>query len=105
MCGAPSAARRAVPGRTLAEVERDYIIATLEQNGGNQTRTAQVLQIGIATLYRKLKSYGLITNPRIAVFPVEPLSLVGAPRRPPLPDHDGPPVAEPLFLQRATAAP
>jgi len=29
-------------------------------NGGNQTHTAKQLQIGAATLYRKLKSYGMI---------------------------------------------
>jgi DNA-binding NtrC family response regulator len=43
----------------LDEIEREYIIAVLELNGGNQTRTAQQLGIGSATLYRKLKSYGL----------------------------------------------
>jgi len=32
----------------------------LEVLGGNQTRTAEQLQIGAATLYRKLKSYGMI---------------------------------------------
>jgi DNA-binding protein Fis len=32
----------------------------LKLNEGNQTRTAGQLQIGSATLYRKLKSYGLI---------------------------------------------
>jgi DNA-binding NtrC family response regulator len=32
----------------------------LERNGGNQTHTAKQLEIGSATLYRKLKSYGLI---------------------------------------------
>jgi DNA-binding NtrC family response regulator len=36
-----------------------YIIAVLELNGGNQTRAAEQLGIGSATLYRKLKSYGL----------------------------------------------
>ena len=44
----------------LKEVEKGYIIAALEANGGNQTVTAKQLQIGSATLYRKLKSYGLI---------------------------------------------
>jgi len=29
-------------------------------NAGNQTHTAAQLKIGSATLYRKLKSYGLI---------------------------------------------
>ena len=44
----------------LNEIEKEYIIAVLELNGGNQTRTAEQLRIGSATLYRKLKSYGLI---------------------------------------------
>jgi DNA-binding NtrC family response regulator len=46
--------------RALEEIERDYIVGALEVNGGNQTRTAEQLKIGSATLYRKLKSYGLI---------------------------------------------
>ena len=46
--------------RPLDEVEKEYIIAALELNGGNQTHTAEQLHIGSATLYRKLKSYGLI---------------------------------------------
>jgi len=44
----------------LRDVEKDYILAVLEINGGNQTRTAKQLGIGSATLYRKVKSYGLI---------------------------------------------
>ncbi|HSS00317.1 MAG TPA: helix-turn-helix domain-containing protein [Kofleriaceae bacterium] len=51
--------------RPLGDVEREYILASLELNGGNQTRTAQQLRIGSATLYRKLKSYGVIGNRRI----------------------------------------
>ncbi len=43
----------------LREVEKDHILAVLEFNDGNQKRTAEQLQIGTATLYRKLKSYGL----------------------------------------------
>jgi DNA-binding NtrC family response regulator len=46
--------------RPLGEVEREYILAALELNDGNQTRTAEQLRIGSATLYRKLKSYGAI---------------------------------------------
>ncbi len=45
--------------RPLNQVERDYIVAALELNRGNQTRTAEQLEIGTATLYRKLKSYGM----------------------------------------------
>jgi DNA-binding NtrC family response regulator len=44
----------------LSEVEKEYILAVLQLNGGNQTRTAEQLRIGSATLYRKLKKYGLI---------------------------------------------
>lgn len=45
------------PVRPLAELEKEYILASLERNGGNQARTAEQLQIGSATLYRKLKAY------------------------------------------------
>ncbi len=47
------------PGRvrTLEEVERDYILAALRSNGGNRTKTAQQLKIGIATLHRKIREY------------------------------------------------
>lgn len=62
------AAARAVPTtgavRALSEVEREYILAALEINGGNQTHTAKQLQIGSATLYRKLKSYGVTGGKR-----------------------------------------
>jgi DNA-binding NtrC family response regulator len=48
--------------RPLGEVEKEYIVAALACNEGNQTRTAVQLHIGAATLYRKLKSYGLIED-------------------------------------------
>jgi transcriptional regulator with PAS, ATPase and Fis domain len=47
------------PVRPLHEIEREYILAALASNSGNQTRTAEQLQIGVATLYRKLKLYRL----------------------------------------------
>jgi two-component system response regulator HydG len=50
--------------RPLESVEKEYILAALELNAGNQTRTAEQLQIGSATLYRKLKKYGLIGRQR-----------------------------------------
>ena len=46
------------PTRSLAEVERDYILAAVEAAGGNRTRAATELGIGLATLKRKLKQYG-----------------------------------------------
>lgn len=48
----------------LTEIEKTYILSVLELNGGNQTRTAEQLCIGSATLYRKLKSYGTINGKR-----------------------------------------
>jgi len=47
------------PVRALSEIEKDYILAVLDLHDGNQTRTAEQLGIGSATLYRKLKSYGV----------------------------------------------
>lgn len=44
--------------RPLDDIEREYILAALKLNDGNQARTAEQLQIGTATLYRKLKLYG-----------------------------------------------
>jgi DNA-binding NtrC family response regulator/glycosyltransferase involved in cell wall biosynthesis len=54
----------AVP--TLREVEKNHILTVLALNEGNQIRTAEQIDIGAATLYRKLKSYGMIGNPRSA---------------------------------------
>jgi DNA-binding NtrC family response regulator len=45
--------------RPLEAVEKEYILAALKQNEGNHARTAVQLQIGSATLYRKLKGYSL----------------------------------------------
>jgi transcriptional regulator with PAS, ATPase and Fis domain len=48
------------PVKALEEIEKDYILAVLEQNEGNQTRTASQLGVGTSTLYRKLKKYGAV---------------------------------------------
>ena len=45
-------------GRTLADVEREYILGVLRSVGGNKARAASELDIGTATLFRKLKQYG-----------------------------------------------
>ena len=56
--------RRPTPGPgkllTLADVEKEYILEVLARNDGNRARTAEQLRIGTATLFRKLKRYGLI---------------------------------------------
>ena len=45
-------------GRRLADVERALVLQTLEEVNGNRARAAELLGIGVATLYRKLKQYG-----------------------------------------------
>ncbi len=45
------------PGMTMAELEREAIIATLKSVGGNRRRASEKLGIGERTLYRKLKEY------------------------------------------------
>ena len=44
--------------RSLDDVEKDHILHVLEDCGGNQTRTAEVLGIDRVTLHHKLKKYG-----------------------------------------------
>jgi two-component system response regulator HydG len=48
-----------IPGRSLKEMEREMIIRTLEEAGGNRTRTAEILGISRRTLQLKLKEYGI----------------------------------------------
>jgi DNA-binding NtrC family response regulator len=63
----PEEIRQAIPTpsvsgtvRALDEIEKEYILAVVDFNGGNQTRAAEQLGIGSATLYRKLKKYGAV---------------------------------------------
>ncbi|MGV0758715.1 sigma-54 dependent transcriptional regulator [Tistrella mobilis] len=50
-------ATRALVGRTVAEVERDLIINTIQHCLGNRTHAATILGISIRTLRNKLKLY------------------------------------------------
>ena len=43
----------------LKDVERRHIIAVYEAVGGNKSQAARVLKIGLQTLHRKLKAYGV----------------------------------------------
>jgi DNA-binding NtrC family response regulator len=43
----------------LEEVEKNHILSVLEQTNGNKTKAAEILGIGLTTLYRKLQSYGI----------------------------------------------
>lgn len=51
---APAVARHL----SMAELERDFILLVLDDEGGNKTRTAQRLGLDRKTLYRKLEEFG-----------------------------------------------
>jgi len=55
----PFVSARSAPNPTLETVERAYILWVLGNEGGNKSRTAEVLGIDPSTLYRKLGRYGL----------------------------------------------
>ena len=42
---------------TLREMEREYIVETLRQTGGNKSRAAELLGLDRKTLYRRLDEY------------------------------------------------
>ncbi len=45
--------------RTLEEIEREAILAALVKTDGNKTQAAKILGIGLRTLHRKVKEYGI----------------------------------------------
>jgi DNA-binding NtrC family response regulator len=44
---------------TLEQLEKDYILSTLEKYSWNQKKASELLGISTTTLWRKLKSYGI----------------------------------------------
>jgi DNA-binding NtrC family response regulator len=46
-------------GTSLTDVEKEVIRSTLAREGGNKSRTAEILGIGRKTLHRKIEEYGL----------------------------------------------
>jgi two-component system, response regulator FlrC len=52
------AATSRLVGRTVADVERDLILDTLDHCLGNRTQAARILGISIRTLRNKLNEYG-----------------------------------------------
>lgn len=45
--------------RRIEHVERAAVVRALREANGNKTRAAELLEIGRATLYRKIRAYGL----------------------------------------------
>jgi DNA-binding NtrC family response regulator len=70
---APSAlaAKAVPPGVPLAEIERQAILSTLEQNGGDKRKAAASLGIALKTLYNRLKQYRTEGAPEAAGIPEE----------------------------------
>jgi DNA-binding NtrC family response regulator len=46
-------------GTTMANAERDLLLATLRHCGGNKRRTADMLGVSLKTVYNKLEGYGI----------------------------------------------
>ena len=46
-------------GTTMADAERELLLATLRHCGGNKRRTADVLGVSLKTVYNKLVGYGI----------------------------------------------
>jgi DNA-binding NtrC family response regulator len=53
-------------GLRLREIEKEVILASLQRNGGNKARTAEVLGISEKTLYNKLHRYAAQARARAA---------------------------------------
>ncbi len=48
--------------RPMAEIEKEVILRTVEYTGGHRAKAAELLEIGLRTLQRKLKDYGEIAS-------------------------------------------
>jgi DNA-binding NtrC family response regulator len=48
-----------VPNATLSDLEGQAIARTLVATGGNRRKAAEILGIGVKTLYRKIQEFGL----------------------------------------------
>ena len=44
-------------GMSLADIERHFILATLEHYGGDKRKAAEVLGISLKTIYNRLNNY------------------------------------------------
>ncbi|MCP4022785.1 MAG: sigma-54-dependent Fis family transcriptional regulator, partial [Desulfobacteraceae bacterium] len=58
------ARNKKIPGpstKTLEEMEKDHIMAVLDETGGHQTKAAEILGIHRKTLYKKIHKYNLFS--------------------------------------------
>ena len=57
--GKKTATLEGLSGKTLEEIEKAAILATLRSTAGNKTEAAKQLGIAYSTLYEKMKKYGM----------------------------------------------
>ncbi len=57
---APGLALRQIVALSTAAVEREVLVQTLSQTGGNKAKAARLLQIDYKTIQSKIKQYGII---------------------------------------------
>jgi DNA-binding NtrC family response regulator len=48
-----------IPGATMAEIERQAILSTLDSVGGSTTKAAEILDISVRTIQYRLHEYGI----------------------------------------------
>jgi DNA-binding NtrC family response regulator len=58
-------------------VEKEYILSSLQRNGGNKARTAELLGISEKTLYNKLNRYAAEARSRGEPGSPEPAPSAG----------------------------
>jgi DNA-binding NtrC family response regulator len=63
--GPEAATLRVALGLQLDQVEKEYILASLQRNGGNKARTAELLGVSEKTLYNKLNRYTAEARARV----------------------------------------
>ena len=80
-----------VIGMRLDDAEREIILATLNEYGGNKRRTATVLGISLKTLYNRLAAYqssGALSAFMPGAVTIHPLAAQGAEGMTPLCSQD-----------------
>jgi len=64
--GVPAAQALPETGKDWAALEKELIVTTLTQTRGNRSKAADILGWGRTTLWRKLKSHGLVSPPALS---------------------------------------
>ncbi len=54
----------AIPGSTMAEIEKFAILNTLEATGGSTVKAAEILDISVRTIQYRLHEYGMVHSQR-----------------------------------------